>query len=98
MNVQIKKTNQELLNQQEKRESNARSYPRSFPLAIKEAEGIYITDVEGNSYIDCLAGAGTLALGHNHPTVIEAMEKVLHDRLLLTYFRYYDRSERELCR
>ncbi|SEI01927.1 diaminobutyrate aminotransferase apoenzyme [Halobacillus karajensis] len=83
MSVQIKKSNQELLNQQEKRESNARSYPRSFPLAIKEAEGIYITDVEGNSYIDCLAGAGTLALGHNHPVVIEAMEKVLHDRLPL---------------
>lgn len=83
MSVNIKKTNQELLNQQEQRESNARSYPRRFPLAIQEAEGVYITDVEGNRYIDCLAGAGTLALGHNHPVVIEAMEKVLHDRLPL---------------
>lgn len=83
MNVQTKKSNQELLNQQNHRESNARSYPRRFPLAIQEAEGVYITDVEGNRYIDCLAGAGTLALGHNHPVVIEAMEKVLHDKLPL---------------
>jgi len=83
MSVTTSKSNQDLLNQQEKRESNARSYPRRIPLAIKEAEGIYITDVEGRTYINCLAGAGTLALGHNHPVVIEAMHKVLHDRLPL---------------
>ncbi|MCP3032750.1 aspartate aminotransferase family protein [Halobacillus sp. A1] len=83
MSVRTSRSNQDLLNQQEKRESNARSYPRRIPLAIKEAEGIYITDVEGRTYIDCLAGAGTLALGHNHPVVIEAMHEVLHDRLPL---------------
>ncbi|WP_347861505.1 aspartate aminotransferase family protein [Salimicrobium sp. PL1-032A] len=83
MNIQTATSNAQLLSQQEERESNARSYPRRIPLAIEEAEGIYITDVEGKSYIDCLAGAGTLALGHNHPVVIEAMEKVLHDRLPL---------------
>ncbi len=75
--------NKDLLEQQEKRESNARSYPRRIPLAIKEAEGMYITDVEGRKYLDCLAGAGTLALGHNHPVVVEAMEKVIKDRLPL---------------
>ncbi|KZE68860.1 2,4-diaminobutyrate 4-aminotransferase [Fictibacillus phosphorivorans] len=68
------------LKQQEKRESNARSYPRRIPIAIEEAEGIYVKDADGKKYMDCLAGAGTLALGHNHPTVIEAIEKVLHDK------------------
>jgi diaminobutyrate-2-oxoglutarate transaminase len=72
--------NELYLKQQEKRESNARSYPRRIPIAIEEAEGIYVKDADGNKYIDCLAGAGTLALGHNHPVVIEAIEKILHDK------------------
>ncbi|AFY66281.1 aspartate aminotransferase family protein [Geitlerinema sp. PCC 7407] len=65
------------LERQAQRESNARSYPRRIPLAIREAQGIYVTDADGQRYIDCLAGAGTLALGHNHPVVIEAMQRTL---------------------
>ncbi|MBO8164002.1 MAG: aspartate aminotransferase family protein [Brevibacillus sp.] len=65
---------------QSRRESNARSYPRRIPIAIAEADGIYVKDVEGRSYIDCLAGAGTLALGHNHPVVIEAIRKALEEK------------------
>ncbi|SEQ82985.1 diaminobutyrate--2-oxoglutarate transaminase [Natrinema salaciae] len=66
-----------LLAQQARRESNARTYPRSLPLAIERAEGAIVEDVDGNEYIDCLAGAGTLALGHNHPAVVERMEALL---------------------
>ncbi|RNA69736.1 aspartate aminotransferase family protein [Alteribacter keqinensis] len=80
MSVQEQSLNSELLHQQELRESNARSYPRRIPLALNKAEGIHVTDVDGNQYMDCLAGAGTLALGHNHSVVIEAVEKVLKDQ------------------
>ncbi|MET0125784.1 MAG: diaminobutyrate--2-oxoglutarate transaminase, partial [Pseudomonas caspiana] len=59
-----------LLERQKQQESNARSYPRRIPLALKSAQGIYVEDVEGRTFIDCLAGTGTLALGHNHPVVI----------------------------
>jgi len=72
-----------LLERQAARESNARSYPRRIPLALKRAHGIYVEDVEGRVFIDCLAGAGTLALGHNHPVVIEAIQQVLKDGLPL---------------
>src|SRR5688500_14062223 len=54
-----------LLERQHARESNARSYPRRLPIALKRAKGIYVEDMDGNVFIDCLAGAGTLALGHN---------------------------------
>lgn len=64
-------------------ESNARSYPRRIPLSIHKAEGIYVTDNHGKQYIDCLAGAGTLALGHNHPLVLEAIQTVLKQGLPL---------------
>ena len=72
-----------LLARQRQQESNARSYPRRIPLALKRARGIYVEDVEGRSFIDCLAGAGTLALGHNHPVVIDAIRQVLSDELPL---------------
>ncbi|WPN45847.1 MULTISPECIES: aspartate aminotransferase family protein [unclassified Pseudomonas] len=72
-----------LLARQSRQESNARSYPRRIPLALKRAKGLYVEDVEGRTFIDCLAGAGTLALGHNHPVVIEAIQQVLSDELPL---------------
>ncbi|WP_083447193.1 diaminobutyrate--2-oxoglutarate transaminase [Achromobacter spanius] len=74
-----------LLQYQEQRESNARSYPRRIPLALKRAKGIYVEDIEGRVFIDCLAGAGSLALGHNHPAVTEAIGAALNaDLPLLT--------------
>ncbi|OQR26446.1 diaminobutyrate--2-oxoglutarate transaminase [Pseudomonas sp. Bc-h] len=58
-------------------ESNARSYPRRIPLELKRAQGIHVQDSEGRWFIDCLAGAGTLALGHNHPEVVQSMRSLL---------------------
>jgi 4-aminobutyrate aminotransferase/4-aminobutyrate aminotransferase/(S)-3-amino-2-methylpropionate transaminase len=34
--------------------------------------GCRVTDIDGKSYLDCTAQAWTLALGYNHPEVIEA--------------------------
>jgi diaminobutyrate-2-oxoglutarate transaminase len=65
------------LQRQTQRESNARSYPRRIPLELKRAQGVYVEDSRGQVYIDCLAGAGTLALGHNHPVVVEAIQRTL---------------------
>lgn len=76
-------SNAALLARQAERESNARSYPRRLPLAIRKASGLTVIDMDGRSYLDCLAGAGTLALGHNHPMVAEAIRGVLDDGLPL---------------
>lgn len=69
--------NGRLLAQQARRESSARTYPRSLELAIDRARGAVVEDMDGDEYIDCLAGAGTLALGHNHPVVTEAVQAVI---------------------
>ena len=53
-------TNQSFIERQKLTESNARSYPRKFPFALKKAKGSWIEDVEGNRYLDFLCGAGTL--------------------------------------
>jgi len=78
-------TNVQLRASQRERESSARTYPRSLPFAIAHAQGIEVVDADGNEYLDCLAGAGTLALGHNHPEVTEELERLLdEDRPLHT--------------
>jgi diaminobutyrate-2-oxoglutarate transaminase len=61
-----------LLARQERRESNARTYPRHFPFAIAEGAGSFVRDLDGNVFIDFLAGAGVLSLGHNHPELVAA--------------------------
>jgi diaminobutyrate-2-oxoglutarate transaminase len=68
---------QALLASQVANESNARTYPRRLPVAIAEATGSYVTDVDGRTYIDFLAGAGVLALGHNHPELVAAVRDQL---------------------
>ncbi|GAE06464.1 siderophore biosynthesis diaminobutyrate-2-oxoglutarate aminotransferase [Paenibacillus sp. JCM 10914] len=72
--------NSRYLRSQQERESSARSYPRRIPIAIAEAEGIYVRDMDGKVYYDCLSGAGTLALGHNHPVVITAIRELLDQK------------------
>jgi diaminobutyrate-2-oxoglutarate transaminase len=65
------------VDRQAERESNARTYARKFRLAIARASGVKVTDTDGKSYYDCLAGAGTFPLGHNHPAVIAAVRAQL---------------------
>ncbi|MCH0568790.1 aminotransferase class III-fold pyridoxal phosphate-dependent enzyme [Streptomyces sp. MUM 136J] len=59
------------------REAGARTYARSLPIVPVRARGLTIEGADGRRYLDCLSGAGTLALGHNHPVVLEAVRKVL---------------------
>jgi diaminobutyrate-2-oxoglutarate transaminase len=75
--------NEYFLARQARFESSVRSYPRKLPLAIAQAQGCWITDVDGRRFLDCLAGAGTLALGHNHPLVIQAIRDTLDSGLPL---------------
>lgn len=58
-------------------ESNARSYPRRLPLAIRRAHGSLVEDLDGNVFIDFLSGAGSLPLGHAHPALLRAVHEQL---------------------
>ncbi|MFF7359708.1 diaminobutyrate--2-oxoglutarate transaminase family protein [Streptomyces sp. NPDC008125] len=66
-----------ILRRQSLRESAARTYARSLPIVPVRARGLTIEGADGRRYLDCLSGAGTLALGHNHPVVLEAIRKVI---------------------
>ena len=66
-----------LLARQEARESAARTYARTFRMVPVHAAGMTVTGADGQTYLDCLSGAGALALGHNHPVVVEAVTRVI---------------------
>lgn len=48
-----------------------------FPLAIAEANGAHMVDVDGNRYIDFLQAGGPTLLGSNHPAVREKVFELL---------------------
>lgn len=51
-------------------------------LEIVQAEGMYLFDNQGKSYLDLIAGIGVSSLGHRHPRVVEGiknqLDKYLH--------------------
>jgi len=57
----------------DKLESEVQSYARSFPVEFERADGANLITKDGKSYIDFLAGAGSLNYGHNHPVLQEAL-------------------------
>jgi len=54
-----------------------------LPVVIAEAEGAWVTDVDGKRYLDALAGYSALNFGHRHPRLIEVAKQQL-DRVTLT--------------
>jgi len=59
------------------RESNARTYARTFDRLFTRGSLSTVWDSEGRDYIDLLACAGALPLGHNHPAVMAAVSDFL---------------------
>ena len=51
------------------------------PLFFESGEGAWLTDVDGNHYIDYVGAWGPLILGHRHPAVIEALQRQLEKGL-----------------
>ena len=42
-------------------------------VVINKAEGVWVYDVEGNRYLDCLSAYSALNQGHVHPKILQAM-------------------------
>ena len=55
------------------RESEVRSYSRTFPTTFVSASGSTMVDHWGRTYIDFLAGCGALNYGHNDPDMAAAI-------------------------
>jgi ornithine--oxo-acid transaminase len=52
-------------------------------VVIHEAKGVWVTDVEGRRYLDCLSAYSAVNQGHAHPRILQAMIEQAH-RVTLT--------------
>jgi glutamate-1-semialdehyde 2,1-aminomutase len=55
------------------------------PLYLKRADGAYLYDLDGNSFIDFHSSAGAALLGHNHPAIKAAMMRALDQGFYCNY-------------
>jgi ornithine--oxo-acid transaminase len=61
---------------------NAHNY-HPLPVVIEKGEGVFVWDVEGNKYFDCLSAYSAVNQGHCHPRIIKALTEQAH-KLTLT--------------
>jgi ornithine--oxo-acid transaminase len=68
-----------------------------LPVVIAEAEGAWVTDVEGRRYLDFLAGYSALNFGHRHPALVAAATEQL-GRVTLTSRAFHHDQLGSFCR
>src|SRR3974390_2005878 len=44
-------------------------------VVVSRAEGVWVYDVEGNRYLDCLASYSAVNQGHCHPEILRTLEE-----------------------
>ncbi len=55
--------------------TQAQTTPFANGMEISRAEGMYIYDINGKSYLDLVAGVSACTLGHSHPKIVEAVKQ-----------------------
>jgi acetylornithine/N-succinyldiaminopimelate aminotransferase len=69
---------------------------RPAPLLLERGEGSYVFDVEGNKYLDMIAGIAVSALGHNNEALVSAINSQVH-KILHTSNLYLNQASIELA-
>jgi ornithine--oxo-acid transaminase len=75
---------------------SARNY-HPLPVVVAEAEGAWVTDVEGRRYLDLLAAYSALNFGHRHPDLIRVAKEQI-DRVTLTSRAFHNDRFGPFCR
>jgi 4-aminobutyrate aminotransferase len=73
-------------------------YIKVYPLAVARGRGAMIEDVDGNRFLDFMAGIGVASTGHSHPSVVEAIKEAADQFLHVCGTDFYYESLAELCR
>src|SRR5206468_3087427 len=73
------------------------SYPKEYPLVIARGERAMVEDVDGNRYLDFMAGIAVASTGYGHPTVIRAIQDAAAKFLHICGSDFYFESFAALC-
>ena len=67
-------------------------------VVAESAEGIWVTDVDGNRWADFACGTAVTNLGHNHPAVVAAahdqLDRLMHSGCVLRYHSLVEAAEK----
>jgi len=66
------------------------SYPRGYPFVMDHGKGVEVWDVDGNRFIDMMAGIAVLSTGHSHPHVVKAVQNAAEKFLHISSDFYHD--------
>jgi 4-aminobutyrate aminotransferase len=73
------------------------SYPRpDYKLVADHAKGVWITDPDGNVFLDCNAGVAVCSTGHCHPEIVATIQKQASELIHLCGTDFYYRHMPEL--
>ncbi|MGE5218420.1 MAG: acetyl ornithine aminotransferase family protein [Chloroflexota bacterium] len=67
----------------------APAYGRVYPLVVERAQGMVVEDVDGNRFLDFMAGIAVASTGHSHPRVVKAIEEQAKKFLHICGSDYY---------
>ncbi|MFI4972337.1 MAG: aminotransferase class III-fold pyridoxal phosphate-dependent enzyme, partial [Hyphomicrobiales bacterium] len=73
------------------------SFTRSYPFVMERGEGCWVTDVDGNRFLDFTAGIAVASTGHSHPKVVAAVVEQAQRFLHMSGTDFYYQSEIELA-
>ncbi|SHE77064.1 ornithine--oxo-acid transaminase [Seinonella peptonophila] len=65
-----------------------------LPIVISHAEGVWVTDTDGNRYLDMLSAYSALNHGHRHPRILDALLHQLNQVTLTSRAFYNDQLGR----
>ncbi|HYE16622.1 MAG TPA: acetyl ornithine aminotransferase family protein [Pyrinomonadaceae bacterium] len=75
------------------------SYPRpAYKLVAERASGVWVEDVDGNTFLDCNAGVAVCSTGHCHPEVVRAIQEQAASLIHMCGTDFYYRHMPELAR
>ncbi len=87
-------TTEEVLSLNEK--YGAKNY-LPLPVVLAKGEGVWVTDPEGNRYMDMLSAYSAMNFGHCHPRIIKAL-KDQADKITLTSRAFHNDQLGPFCR
>ena len=73
------------------------SYPKEYPLVIARGAGAMVEDVDGNRYLDFMAGIAVASTGYGHPKVIRAIQDAAAQFLHICGSDFYFEGFAALC-
>ncbi|HXN08551.1 MAG TPA: acetyl ornithine aminotransferase family protein [Candidatus Acidoferrales bacterium] len=73
------------------------SYIKEYPLVVARGEGPMIEDVDGNRYLDFMAGIAVASTGHSHPKVVAAIEAAAKKFLHICSTDFYYEGFSTMC-